>query len=138
MDKTAWDDGPWTNEPDRKEWRDATGLPCLAHRHSVTGIWCGYVAVNSSHPAHGKDHEDMDVNVHGGLTYSASCQGKICHVPLPGEPDDVWWFGFDCGHAYDLIPRFPVHGLHREEVYRDLAYVEKECAKLARQLAAMP
>lgn len=31
IDKTAWGDGPWLNEPDKKQWQDVeTGLPCLA------------------------------------------------------------------------------------------------------------
>ena len=23
----------------------------------------------------------------------------ICHIPGPGRPKDVWWFGFDCAHS---------------------------------------
>ena len=53
---------------------------------------------------HGKDYNALDVEVHGGLTYAGECSGSICHVPKPGEPDNVFWFGFDCAHAYDLSP----------------------------------
>ena len=28
----------------------------------------------------------------------------ICHIPDQGEPDDVWWLGFDCLHGGDLAP----------------------------------
>lgn len=42
--------------------------------------------------------------VHGGLTYSDRCHDDICHVPAPGEPDDVWWFGFD---GYEVIQPRP-------------------------------
>jgi hypothetical protein len=64
----------------------------------------------------------------------------ICHVPDEGEPDDIWWFGFDCAHAGDLCPGMPtfVSGSLsiRADVYRDLSYVKNECALLARQLKA--
>jgi hypothetical protein len=97
----------------------------------------------------GRDKASAEVlfDVHGGLTYSDSCQGKICHVPAPGEPDDVWWFGFDCGHLGDLTPSMaalrqnPVFPLSlreappRAEVYRDIAYVRAETQRLAEQLA---
>lgn len=142
-DKTTWGDGPWQQEPDRKEWKDAaTGLSCLAHRNMRGGNWCGYVAVPPGHPAHGKNYDDVEVDVHGGLTYGAACRGHICHVPQPGEPDDVWWLGFDCAHAWDIRPadqaRSDLRGWGRDwdAHYCDLPYVERECAKLAQQLAA--
>lgn len=99
VDKAGWGDGPWHAEPDRVEWEHA-GLPCLAVR-GPAGAWCGYAAVPPAHPLHGKSTEDIDVEVHGGLTYANRCQGHICHVPKPGEPDDVYWFGFDCAHSGD-------------------------------------
>jgi len=139
IDKSTWPDGPWQSEPDRWEGEHA-GFPLLAVRHSRSGHWCGYVAVPPTHPAYGKDYDDVDVQVHGGLTYADKCQGSVCHVPKPGEPDDVWWFGFDCGHAGDLSPfmkaalgafGFPLDGME----YRTLEYVQVECSALAAQLA---
>lgn len=44
------------------------------------------------------------LTVHGGLTYSNMCSGKICHVPEEGRPDKVFWFGFDCAHYMDEAP----------------------------------
>lgn len=137
-DKTTWGDGPWQNEPDRKEWRDVkTGLPCLAVRNMSDGHWCGYVGVPPGHPAHGLDEDDVAAKVHGGLTYAALCQGHVCHVPLPGEPHEVWWLGFDCSHSGDLSPatnaRYP--GYPGPSVYRRLPFVEQQCALLADQLA---
>jgi hypothetical protein len=65
---------------------------------------CGYCGVPPGHPLHGGKGDELEV--HGGITYSAPCQvdGPICHVPLPGEPDDVFWLGYDCGHAFDIQP----------------------------------
>jgi len=141
VSKSTWDEGPWQTEPDRKEWRDeATGLPCLIVRSPVTGSLCGYVGVPPDHPWHGKDHDAIDVQVHGGLTFSAPCDkgGLICHVPQPGEPADVWWLGFDCAHAFDLMPGINALLPERHLVdctYRDMAYVERQCAQLAAQVA---
>ncbi len=65
----------------------------------------------------------------------------ICHVPEPGEPDHVWWFGFDCGHAFDFMPapaglNFPPFSDEPPTTYKTLDYVRRECAGLAAQLAA--
>lgn len=142
IDKSQWGDGPWQSEPDRKEWRDeATGLTCLAVRQPSLGHWCGYVAVPPGHPAHEADYDDVEAYVHGGLTYGNKCQGLVCHVPAPGEPDDVFWLGFDCAHCGDLSPGMAARerqfGWMPSDRYRDLKYVEQQCASLAKQLSEM-
>lgn len=143
--RTYWSKpGPWHDEPDKVQWVDkATGYAALAVRNHF-GAWCGYVGIPEGHPLYGRDYDDVDnVDVHGGLTYAAPCQEEaveghgICHIPEPGHPDNVWWLGFDCGHAFDYQPRWPVLDmphLHDGEVYRDLAYVQEECERLAAQL----
>lgn len=143
MDKSRWGKGPWDQEPDRLEWRDeATGLPCLIVRNDM-GALCGYAGVPKGHPWHGLNYTEVDgdIEVHGGLTYANRCQGHICHVPAPGEPDDVWWFGFDCSHAFDLTPGLSAFlgrgfSFSREETYRDVPYVREQVTRLAGQLAA--
>lgn len=81
---------------------------------------------------------ELAVNVHGGLTYSAPCQDVICHEPGEGEPDDVWWFGFDCGHYLDFAPELDrLVRMSEPGTYRDRAYVEGEVTKLAHQLRAV-
>jgi len=68
---------------------------------------------------------------------------SICHTPGAGESDDVWWLGFDCAHAGDLSPQMVAYlsprmpSLHREEVYRNVAYVTEQCAELAAQLIGL-
>lgn len=57
----------------------------------------------------------------------------ICHLVEPGEDDCVWWFGFDCHHYRDSVPRRDYCGFD-DGVYRDVSYVQSECADLARQL----
>lgn len=142
IDKSTWGPGPWQEEPDRIEWVHL-GLPCLMTRTPM-GNWCGYVAVPPGHPAYKKNYDDLDLVVHGGLTYSDHCQGHICHVPKLGEPDDVWWFGFDCAHAWDLVPSVkplleklghPHPGFMDDwATYRAVPYVKKEVERLAHQL----
>jgi hypothetical protein len=135
VDRSGWGRGPWDREPeDRIEWR-AHGLPCLMLR-SARGNWCGYVAVPPGHSAHGQDYDNVDVEVHGGLTYSHACRGHICHVPQPGEPADVFWFGFDCAHGGDGVP-FSYWPEPMRGEYRDVRYVRVQVNRLAEQLAAM-
>jgi hypothetical protein len=82
---------------------------------------------------------DVLLDVHGGLTYADACHGKICHVPKPGEPDNVWWFGFDCGHCDDLSPGLAaVLGVtFPGATYKNAAYVREQCEALALQLRAL-
>lgn len=152
IDKSDWKSrGAWDNEPDKIQWQDeATGLPCLIVR-GPHGSLCGYVGVPADHPAVKKDGEDLDLNVHGGITYGPSpCQegaseGRgICHKPSAGEPDHVFWFGFDCAHAGDFSPKYDdpkwlgsPTGWGDFNTYRDVEYVEREVRGLARQLAAL-
>jgi hypothetical protein len=86
---------------------------------------------------YGKHYDDTgiayDIQVHGGLTYAS--MGK----------DGLWWFGFDCAHAGDLVPRILMVLLDKPrqdggewwysgETYRTWDYVENEVRKLVRQL----
>lgn len=139
VDKTGWGEGPWNTEPDYLHWMDeATGLPCLIVRNSFGGNLCGYVGVSTGHPWFEREHEGVDADVHGGLTYSAHCQGHICHAT--DSHDVVWWLGFDCGHFNDCAPGMDAysksHGMDRMkgfQIYRDIDYVKRQCAQLAQQ-----
>lgn len=77
------------------------------------------------------DDETMDmflaVDVHGCLTYSNDS------APGKESEDDLWWFGFDCGHAGDYAPE--MRSYSDNDVYRDFEYVKGECIALAKQLA---
>lgn len=154
MDKSEWGDGPWRDELDKIQYVDEdTGLPCLIKRNQM-GALCGYVGVANTHPLYKVDYSDAweKVDVHGELTYSDLCEEgdeahSICHIPAPGEPDDVWWFGFDCGHSFDLAPAYESRmkdampgweeNKWRDQAYRTVEYVKRENAKLAAQLHAL-
>jgi len=160
VDKSTWARGPWDDEPDRVDFRHA-GLPCLAVRHQDWGHWCGYVAVPKGHPAYGVDPFREDLGISADINYGAACSPPICHVPAPGEPDDVWWLGLDFGHCWDLSPGRDAflpssrRDLSSElaellalteqtiarsgpmETYRALPYVRRTVEKIAEELAAM-
>ena len=103
------------------------------------GHWCGYVGLPKSHPWYGVSAYDdildhnLDVTkisdiveVHGGITYASF------HKPHGCEEPDLWWFGFDCGHAWDIVPLdndWPSDG-----VYRNFEFVEDQLDKLVIQL----
>lgn len=138
--REKWGPGRWDMEPDLIEWRDeATGYPCLVVRN-LMGSLCGYVGVPPGHPLYGVEYNDdasPGVRVHGGLTYSNACAGDVCHAALPGEPEHVWWFGFDCGHAFDESPGLNLilpPQFWGRAAYRDVEYVRREVASLAAQL----
>jgi len=148
IDKSTWGDGPWQQEPDRLDFVHA-GYACLVTRHPRHGHLCGYVGVDETHPLFGDPYQETpeEIDVHGGLTYSARCSGQVCHVPAPGMPEDVWWFGFDAAHGGDLSPGIAAR--EREyapplpsipgfcERYRSLEYMRCETESLAEQLRAL-
>jgi hypothetical protein len=136
IDRTKWGPGPWDGEPDRIDF-EAHGFPCLMLRNSF-GAWCGYVAVPREHPAYGRGYDEMEVQVHGGLTYADQCRGHICHEPKAGQSEDVWWVGFDCAHSGDMIPAFRRgFSANLGETYRTVSYVRREVENLANQLKVL-
>lgn len=148
IDKSTWGEGPWLGEPDKIQWQDeATGLVCLMVRQPTHGAWCGYVGVPPGHRHYEKPYHDVEVAIHGGLTFDGFCQEDaaegegICHTPEPGQPDRVWWLGFDCAHGWDLRPGSEIDALLFIETtdpgaeYRDVAYVREQVTRLAAQLA---
>lgn len=146
LPKETWGEGPWMREPDRLDFEHA-GFPCLLVRGPL-GQWCGYVAMPPGHRLHGRDSSECDeaVSVHGGITYADSCAGHVCHVPKPGEPDNVWWLGFDFAHAYDFKPAMqamrklsgggpPPQSLLDAEHYWTMDEARAETERLADQVA---
>jgi hypothetical protein len=138
-------DGPWKKEPHRVEWK-AHGFSCLMVRHEHCLHWCGYVGLPPGHPDYGKHYDDVEVDVHGGLTYSERCDGLVCHRS-DDEAPALWWLGFDCAHWQDLSPGVNYHlaqipgikplSIGSQQTYKTLAWVKKETGRLAKQLKAM-
>lgn len=82
----------------------------------------GYACIPPGHPLHGKDYNEIDVDIHGGLTFSDS--SNECDWPeIPEEcKKDHWIVGFDCAHYGDDSETCPQE------------FVEQEAANLAEQL----
>lgn len=134
LQKSDWGAGPWLHEPDVLRWRDkATNLHCAIDRSTVSGSLCGYVAVSRHHPAWGRHYQELDVDVHGGLTFYGMSNDELSgstafplakdttiENPLTGESFTFkahrgalmpgrrsplrWWYGFDTAHAWDYSP----------------------------------
>jgi hypothetical protein len=117
----------WMNEPDFKEFEHA-GLKCKIIRQAWSGHLCGYVQVPKDHVHYGVSYNDVEYEVHGGLTFSGFIK----------QDEDNYYFGFDCAHAWDICPERVEQGDYwpSDGVYRNIAYVENECRHLAAQIAA--
>lgn len=137
-DRKDWPKGEWDNEPEDRYDFESAGFPCFIHR-SRLGNWCGYVGIPESHPYFGKDYSGLDLEVHGGLTFASKCRegDHLCHIPKPGQPDNIWWLGFDCAHGGDLIPGITSFFSHMEsyETYKNKDFAMKETFNLAQQLS---
>lgn len=111
--------------------------------HNGIGYRCGYVKLPPSHPWFGKADSDLDVSVHGGITFSE--HDVACGA---GGPDDGYWIGFDCAHGFDAPdPTLPntrfdnmlastFQKLYGDSEIRTQEYVEAECRSLCDQAAA--
>lgn len=124
--------------------------------HNDMGYRCGYVKVTRGHPWYGKAYDDVDAEVHGGLTFAE--HDEPCDK---GGPDNGYWVGFDCGHGWDLADPalvseryrqyavqscedgltrgysgwgWPLDGPEGSQV-RTQEYVEAECRSLCEQAA---
>ena len=112
----------WENEPNYLRFtEDTTGWECIIKRHRELGILCGYVVIPKDSVLYNKHYNDElfnNIKVHGGLTYSE-------------HNKDEYLIGFDCAHLDDLAP-------YKQDIYqgtyKNIAYVEYECFRLARQL----
>jgi len=122
--------GEWDSEPDELAF-EHLGYPCLIVRNTRMfeklgfrkGHLCGYLGVPAGHPWHGENYDDVDVSIHGGLTYDGD------HAPTK-EPDGNWWVGFDCAHLGDIVPGMKDFG---ESTYKNMEFVTKELHSLAAQ-----
>lgn len=123
-----------------RTWTTQAGLVAIVLATPM-GHRCGYVGVPEGHALHGKHYDDLDIDVHGGLTYSDNNMGPV--------NNDAWWFGFDCAHfddkkdvtimsdEYRAIYKSMLDlELENDGVVRTLEFCEHECEKLAAQLKA--
>lgn len=121
----------WEKEPNRMDW-EYCGFKCLILRSPEMKHLCGYVGLPKWHPYYKKEYNDVDVEVHGGLTFSREGSGDKWEK-------DYWWIGFDCAHIGDLVPE--MEKISRQlnfpkgyETYRNIDYVRNETERLVEQI----
>jgi hypothetical protein len=91
-------------------------LPGMNH-----GWGNGYVLIPEGHPLHGVHYDNIDVNVHGGLTFSELVDidlAKKMHL----EQEDIgsWCVGFDTAHWNDTIEKWPERAVVAETCHLKL------------------
>ena len=86
-----------------------TWLPGMNH-----GWGNGYVIIPKGHALHGKHYDEIDVDVHGGLTFSEPA--KECKEWHDLEKDDLdgWIVGFDTAHYSDNMANWSKARVVRE------------------------
>lgn len=60
----------------------------------------GYVRICEGHKLYGKTYDDIDISVHGGLTFGE-------HIKDNNTFSDGYWIGFDTAHHSDNLQRWP-------------------------------
>jgi len=64
----------------------------------------GYVLIPIGHPLHGKNYDDINVNVHGGLIFSGLVNITMVEVyKLDKEDIGTWCVGFDTTYNNDTL-----------------------------------
>ena len=123
------------------------GFPCVV----IMQAGCfrtGYVGIPKTHEKYGIHYNNLDIDCHGGLTYSNN-------TLIFQDDKDTWWIGFDTAHygdgkdfesARELFKDYPKtleQISHLEEVenmfptydmYASLDYCKNECMKIVEQL----
>lgn len=61
------------------------------------GHRCGYVKLPQNHPWYKKNPDNIETNVHGGLTFASLINNNEHPILKKG-----YWIGFDCIHAFDM------------------------------------
>lgn len=116
-----WSCGPWTTERSNFEEWEHVGLQCAALRNHELGNWCGYVCVPKDHKYYGLVNKYYLGLGHGGVTYA-------------DFNNEEFWLGFDCAHAFDVVPIFLGHMFLSNAAYRDLEYVRDQVNRMAEEL----
>jgi len=103
-------------------------------------VWVGYIYIPQGHPCFGKFYDDINVNVHGSLTFS---------LPKTLNGINYYVLGFDTGHYDDIIPDGYVNDAWDNDndndndnevikpTYKDYNFVKQETMNLADQLLDM-
>ena len=78
-----------------------------------TGWGNGYVVIPKGHPLHGKSYDDINVDVHGGLTFASSANDLEWNE-ITKKDKEGWIVGFDTAHGEDNLSKWPKKSVERE------------------------
>ncbi len=96
------------------------GIQWVTTSAPLYGAVNGYVKIPEGHPWHGRDYDEIDVAVHGGLTYG----------------NRSGWIGFDTLHGGDNWPGSPrILPLSRFDIEWTPELVAVETRRLAHAVA---
>lgn len=131
--KQTWGPGEWQDEPDQEVF-EYRGYKCYLVRNNY-GAWCGYIQIPADHEIIRESYGDIDIEVHGGVTY-----GQIGHWMFPDETG--YFLGFDCAHYGDQVPfrlsdpayKLMCPGLYESEIYKNIEFARNECKSMINQL----
>jgi hypothetical protein len=75
----------------------------------------GYVLIPQGHPLHGVEYDNINVDVHGGLTFSRLVTGDLMEA-FGLELSDLgdWMVGFDTAHYQDSLEKWPKEAVQAE------------------------
>jgi hypothetical protein len=75
----------------------------------------GYVLIPKGHPLHSKHYDHIDVDVHGGLTFSTEVTEEMAEEwGLDKEDVGMWCVGFDTAHTGDNLRVWPKNRVQAE------------------------
>lgn len=133
--KENWVDGPWQNEPDFKYfiYKDCI---CVVKRNYYSGALLGYVLVKKN-SKFDKHYDDLNFNVHGGLTYSGDIYFKEELQDQNLNLDDYNCIGFDCAHSGDIMPAYDAMNREIEKIneLKKLAEINSKIKELRLSLS---
>lgn len=78
-----------------------------------TGWGNGYVIIPKGHELHGKHYDYIDVEVHGGLTFS-ELASELKWDEIDESDKEGWVVGFDTAHFNDSAVNWPKHMVQKE------------------------
>lgn len=82
----------------------------------------GYVLIPEGHPLWGKHYEEIDINIHGGLTFSDYIDEHMVEEwNLDTEDVGSWCVGFDTCHYKDTLLKWP-----KERVIEETEKLKKQ------------
>lgn len=86
----------------------------------------GYVLIPNGNPLHGKRYTDIDVDIHGGLTFSEIVDAEMIESwGLDVEDEGKWCVGFDTAHFSDTLDKWT-----KEKVQQEAERLKEQLEKI--------